>query len=314
MNIVFFGSSHFACPSLKALAAAGYNISCVVTQPDKKKGRGLHLAQTLVKKAAQDLNLMLYQFANVNNPETIKCLKDLQPDLFIIIAYGQIVSQEILDIPKLFAVNVHASLLPKYRGAAPINWAIINGDKETGITIIKITRRMDAGPIIVQQKVKIDEKESAITLEEKLSRQSAPLLIQCLQSIQDNKYALTPQDRTNVIYAHKLKKIDGLIRWEKNAREISNLIRGSFPWPGSFTFCKRKIIKVHAAKILSAFDLPRPPLPGEIIMISKEGIMVATGNDNLLIEELQPEGKRIMKADEFISGHKICVGDRFGTS
>lgn len=231
MNIIFLGSAQFAVPSLKILLSTNHRISCVVTQPDRQKGRGLSIAGTPVKTTASEAGLKLYQPKDVNTPEAIKILKNLNPDLLVVIAYGQILSQEILNIPKLFAVNLHASILPKYRGAAPINRAIINGESATGVTIIKMVRQMDAGPVILQKAVDISETDTSVTLEEKLSDIGAHLLLQSLKLIENGEYKLIPQDEAKVIFAPKLKKEDGLIKWDKPAQDIYNLIRGCIVWP-----------------------------------------------------------------------------------
>jgi methionyl-tRNA formyltransferase len=313
MNIVFFGSANFSVPSLKALLNAGHRISCVLTQPDRQKGRGLQIAETPIKKIAKDVSLNIYQPQRVNTDEVIKFLEYLSPDLFVVVAYGQILSQEILDIPKIFSINAHASLLPKYRGAAPINRAIINGDNKTGITIIKMIDKMDAGPIILQKTLDINEDDTSVTLEEKLSSLAAQLLMDAIRSIENKDYHLTMQDETRVSFAPKLQKKDGQINWDKSAQDIYNLIRGCLGWPDAFTYYNGKLLKIHRASVCPFARLPVCPLPGEIIKVSGEGIVVATGRDNLIIEELQIEGKRIMQAGEFIAGHKIRVGEILGT-
>ena len=309
MDIVFFGSSNFAVPSLKALSSCGHKISCVVTQPDKKKGRGLSWGATAIKELAGELDFRIYQPENINIPETTKFLKDLNPDLFIVIAYGQILTCEILNIPKIFSINIHASLLPKYRGAAPINWAIIKGEKITGITVMKMAVEMDAGPIIQQNEIGINNDDTSITLEDKLSGLASKLLLDSIPSIQDNKCELIPQDKNNVSFAPKLKKEDGRIDWNKPAQDIYNLIRGCITWPGAFTYYNGKLLKIYKAKVCPFARLSVCPLPGKIIEVSKEGITVVTEKDSLIIEELQIEGKRRMKAEEFITGHKISIGE-----
>jgi len=305
MNIIFFGSSNFSVPALKALLASKHKISCVVTQPDRKKGRGLHLAETAVKEVACEANLRIYQPYRVNLPESVKILKDLNPDLFIVIAYGQILSQEILDIPRIFSLNIHASLLPKYRGAAPINWAIINGEKTTGITLIKMVKELDAGAIILKKEADIHDTDTAITLEDRLSHLAAQLLLDSLESIQKNNYNLTSQDENLVSFAPKLKKEDGLINWNKPAGDIYNLIRAVLVWPGAFTYHKGKLLKIYKAGVVELPGHQVTKSPGEIIQVSQEGIIVSTPRDNLIIEELQIEGKKRMPVKEFISGHKI---------
>jgi len=312
MNIVFFGSSKFAGSSLKALLTSKHKVTCVLTQPDREKGRGLHFAGTVIKIIALESGIRIYQSFNVNDSDTVKFLKDLDPDLFIVIAYGQILSQKILDIPKIFSINIHASLLPKYRGAAPINWAIIKGEKTTGITVIKMTKEMDAGPIIQQKEIEINNDDTSITLEDKLSHFAAQLLLATLSSIEDNNYNLMPQDKNNVSFAPKLKKEDGRIDWNKPACDIYNLIRGCISWPGAFSYYNGKLLKIYKAK--ASFCVPEflSSVAGKIISVSKEGIVVATGKDNLIIEELQIEGKRRMKVGEFIAGHKILPGEILG--
>jgi len=312
MNIVFFASSHFALPSLESLIKSGHRISCVVTQPDKKKGRGLHLSGTTVKALAKGYNLALYQPQNINTAEAISFIKDLLPDLFIAISYGQILSKELLGIPKIFSMNLHGSLLPKYRGAAPINWAIIKGEKTTGVTVIKMEEKMDAGPIILQKKQDILDEDTCVSLEDKLSHLAAELLLAALGAIEKNNYRLTPQDTAGVSFALKLKKSDGLIDWKSSAKQIRNLIRGCIDWPGAFTFYKKKLLKIYKAKSSWAIDSMLPKTAGEIIEVAKNQVVVATGKGSLIIEELQIEGKRRMTVREFISGHKIKAGEAFG--
>jgi methionyl-tRNA formyltransferase len=316
MNIVFFGSSNFAVPSLKALITKGEKISCVVTQPDRQKGRGLTLESTQIKRVSLEFGLRVYQPQKVNTPEVIQFLRDLSPDLFVVIAYGQILGQEILNIPKIFSINVHGSLLPKYRGAAPINWAIIKGEKTAGITIIKMVREMDAGPIILQQEINISDDDTAITLGYKLSRKACEILPDVIKNIEIESYKLIDQDEGKASFAPRLKKEDGLIPWDKPAQDIYNLIRGCFGWPGAFTYYQGKLLKIYKARVssrvLGFLSSQVRRLPGEIINVSKEGIVVATGEDSLVIEELQLEGKRRMKAEEFIAGHKILPKEILG--
>ncbi len=283
-----------------------------MTQPDRKKGRGLSLSSTEIKSAASENKLKVYQPHQVNTQEAIKLLKDLNPDLFVVVAYGQILSTEVLHIPKVFAINAHASILPKYRGAAPINWAIIKGEDTSGVTIIKMTEKMDAGPIIAQKTLEINELDTSITLEDNLSRVAAQLLINALVSMENNNYKLIPQDESKISFAPKLKKEDGLISWNKSAQDIYNLVRGCLGWPGAFTYYKGRLFKIYKAHVCASECLPACSSVGEIIEVSKEGVIVATAKDNLVIEELQIEGKRRMKVVEFIAGHKISAGEILG--
>ena len=315
MNIVFFGSDRFAVPSLRRIHNSRHKILCVVTQPDRHAGRGLKLVPTPVKQLNQEFKLPLYQAEDVNSSESQEFLKGLQPDLFCVVAFGQILSRGILEVPKIFAVNLHASLLPKYRGAAPINWAIIRGEKQIGVSVIKMTQKMDAGPIILQKRMDIKDVDDAQILEDKLSTIGADLLLEALELIQVNKYNLIAQDEKDATLAPKLKKEDGLISWKKSARYIFNLIRGCAGWPGAFTYFQGKILKIHRASLLEqpleiAKDLVVSP--GKVLHISKKGIVVATGYGNLLIEELQIEGKKKITVQEFLSGYKISVGEILG--
>ncbi len=307
MKIIFFGSAHFAVPALESLIKEKHKILCVVTQPDKKKGRHLHLGVTDIKALAVEAGLRVFQPANINTPKSVEFLKSLNADLFVIVAYGQLLSQEILDIPKVFPLNIHASLLPKYRGAAPINWAIIKGEKVTGVTIMQVTKKMDSGPVILQKEINILDSDDAVSLELKLRDLGAGLLLKAVPLIKSKDYKLTSQDESRVTLAGKLKKGDGLIDWSKPAQEIINLIRGTVPWPSAFTHYKGKFLKIFKAR---AVDSPRAgSSAGEVLSAAKEGITVATGQGALLIQELQIEGKRRMNAEEFIAGHKI--GGRF---
>lgn len=305
MDIVFFGSAQFGLPSLQALRNAGHSIACVVTQPDKKKGRGLALSQTPIKSWAIKANIPVLQPEIINSKESIINLSNFKADYFIVIAYGQILCQEILDIPKHCCLNVHASLLPRYRGAAPIHWAIVNGEKESGVSVITMVRAMDAGPILGQRIIPINDTDTCMSLEETLSTEGAECLIDCLNQIKNKTIREIPQHNALVTFAKKLKKEDGLINWEKPSTEIYDLIRGLLDWPGAFTFFDGKILK-----ILSAHPNPAKinARPGEIIETSKAGIRIACGEGSLLIQELQLEGSRKMTSMEFIAGHRIKPG------
>ncbi|MBN2831184.1 MAG: methionyl-tRNA formyltransferase [Candidatus Omnitrophica bacterium] len=312
MKIIFFGSSHFALPALEGLIKNKHKILYVVTQPDRKKGRHLHLGVTDVKALARAAKLKVFQPENVNTAKSIELLKSLNADLFVIVAYGQILSPEVLGIPKVFPLNIHASLLPKYRGAAPINWALIKGEKSSGVTIIKVTEKVDAGPVILQKEISILDSDDAISLEAKLRDLGADLLLQAIPLIKSRDYKLKEQDEKRVTFALKLKKSDGLIDWNKPAQQILNLIRGVVPWPGAFTHYNRKLLKIYKAKVsnwpaarLSGYSA------GQVLNVAKDGIAVNTGKDILLVQALQIEGKRRMSAEEFISGYKIFRGDQF---
>jgi methionyl-tRNA formyltransferase len=311
MNIVFMGSSGFGVPSLRRLVTHGHRIICVVTQPDKKKNRGMHIEPTAVKEAAGELGLDVYQPPDVNASASIQYLSSLKPDLFVVIAYGQKLSQAILDIPAIMPVNVHASLLPSYRGAAPINWAIIRGEKTTGVTLMKVTLRMDTGPVISQKAQDILETDTAVTLSDRLSVDAGDILIRGIEALQSGSAGLVAQDESKASFAPKLKRADGLISWDRSASDIVNLIRGCMPWPGAYTYYKGKRLLIHAATTVS-YTGSDTVSPGQIVHISKKGIVAACAGGSLLIESVQMEGRRVISALEFMSGYKVNVQDIFG--
>ena len=302
MKIVFFGSSSFAAPILEKLAESE-EIVLVVTQPDRRKGRSLQIAPTAVKLKSEELGIKTFQPAKVNSEESIAFLKKFDADLFIVVSFGQIMSKAVLSLPKLYCLNIHASLLPEYRGAAPINWAIANGEKETGVTIMRMNEKMDEGDIVLKDTLHIGESEDAIALTKKLSIKGAGLLLDAIKLIKDDEVELTAQDDSKSTYAPKLKKEDGLIDWAKSADEIYNRIRAFAPWPGCFTHLDEKILKIWKARpIIDSGDDNLKP--GAILEINKNCILVKTGKGALKIEELQLEGSRRMTAEEFVAGHK----------
>lgn len=311
MKIVFFGSAHFAVPALEVLIKSKQEVVCVVTQPDKQKGRHLRLSGTDVKSTATDSGLKIFQPENIKSKDSVKFLTNLKADLFVIVAYGQMFSQEVLGIPKIMPINIHASLLPRYRGAAPINWAIINGDKLSGVTIMSVTLKMDSGPIILQKEVKLQEIDTSLTLEEKLRSAGADLLLDALKIIENKSYRLIKQDEAKVIIAPKLKKEDGLIDWDVLAVDIYNLIRGLLPWPVAFTSYRGKMLKIFQADVLPFF-LNHRSLPGEVVKADKHGVIVACAKGFLAIKELQLEAGKRMSAGSFIIGHKLTVGEILG--
>ncbi|MFA5199539.1 MAG: methionyl-tRNA formyltransferase [Candidatus Omnitrophota bacterium] len=307
MKIVFFGSSHFAVPALEALINSRHEIICVVTQPDKQKGRHLHVSGTEVKNIASRAGLKIFQSEDIKSKESVKFLKNSEADVFVIVSYGQILSQEILDIPKIMPLNIHASLLPRYRGAAPINWAIINADKKTGVTIMYVTARMDCGPVLIQKEIKISEDDTFLSLEDKVSKFGAELLIQALISIENKDYRLIDQDEEAVVYAPKLKKEMGLIDWSAQAVNIASQIKGVLPWPGAFTLYRKKILKIFKAEVIQVFSSHKTA-PGEVLRIDKDAIVVACGKGFLKIKELQLESGKRMSAGSFIIGHNLSAG------
>jgi len=310
MNIVFFGSSRFACPSLKALIEARYNISLVVTQPDRQKDRGMKFGSTQIKELADQAKLKVFQPEDINSPESIDILKKHNPDLFVIIAYGQKFSQEVLNIPLIMPVNVHASLLPKYRGAAPINWTIMNGDRLTGNTIMKVVPRMDAGPIILQSQIAISPYDDSLTLEEKLSEDSAGLLLKAINLIESQKFGFIPQDDSFSTMAPKMSAKIAKINWNYPAEKIHNLVRGCVNWSSACTKYNGKILKIYKTQVESMFSGPGEIIPGQILAVSEKGIIVVTGNGSLCLQELQIEGKSRLSVQEFLCGNKVLPGEK----
>ena len=309
MKIIFFGTSNFAVCILRELFQNRHNISSVVTAQDKKKGRGQKIAFSAVKVFAQKENLSILQPRSQRDYKFIQNLKNKEADLFVVCDYGKILSKDILRIPKVCAINLHASLLPKYRGAAPINWAIINGERETGATVIRMNEYMDRGEIILQQKIDIFPSDTAISLTDKLAGVGAKTLLKAVDLIKQGKATFTVQDATCASSAPKLKKEDGLIHWEESALNIHNRIRGLQPWPGAFTYLESKLLKIWQSQVISG---EKDADCGEVVEAdNKTGVLVQTGKDKLLITVLQLEGKMRMSAAEFILGHKIKAGKKF---
>lgn len=310
MKIVFFGTNQFAVISLEALCNSRHELAAVVTQPDKKRGRGLKLAFPPVKIFAEERGLKIYQPSLLKEKSFIDEISKISPDLLIVVSYGKILPKEILDIPEIYAVNLHASLLPKYRGAAPINWAIINGETETGITIIKMNEYMDQGDILTSRKVKIESEDTTGSLSDRLARIGADSLLETIELIEKDKVVQLSQDDRAATFAPRIKKDDARIDWSKTSVEVSNFVRGMNPHPGAFTYIGEKLIKIWKAKSLSA---PEGYNAGEILDSGKEqGVVVSTGKGSLLITELQLEGKKRMGAVEFLRGHKVKIGQKLG--
>lgn len=302
MKIIFMGTAEFAVPSLNLIFEKKYNIVTVITQPDKKAGRGMKLTPPPVAVAASTLGLPLYQPKSVKSARVLDKIKALKPDLIIVVAYGKLLPNELLDIPPLGCINIHPSLLPKYRGAAPLNWPIINGDKQTGTTIMYINDELDAGDIILQETIDIAESDTTITIHNKLAPMSATLLAKAIEKIKTLKPV--PQDPAKATLAPILTKNDGLIDWNKSATEIRNRIRGMQPWPSAYTHLDGKRVRIFDATIL---DDSTPDKPGTL-HLSGEHIVVATSSGKLSINELQLEGKKRMRVQDFLNGHKITNG------
>lgn len=308
MCIIFFGSGRFAVPSLEALVNAKYTVSLVVTVPDKPKGRRLNLQPTEVKIKADELHLEVFQPQNPNSQEAVEIFKNIPADIYVVIAYGHILKDALLALPALYPLNVHASLLPKYRGAAPIHWAIIQGEKETGVTVLKMNRGIDTGDILLQKKTAIEDTDDAQTLSEKLARLSAVALLESLESIRQNTVQFTKQNEPEASFAPKLEKENGLINWNDCAGRIVNQIRGLCPWPGAYAYHKRKMLKIFKAR---ALNYPETN-PGRILAIGREKIVIGCQDGAVEIFELQPENGKRMTARAFTCGYKIHAGEILG--
>ena len=308
MRIVFMGTPEFAVPSLKALLDAGYGVVGVFTQPDRPVGRGHKLAACPVKKLAVERGVPVYQFERLRNEEGLACLRALAPDIVVTAAFGQILSQALLDVPKMGTVNVHASLLPAYRGAAPINWCILNGETRTGVTTMLTDAGVDTGAMLLRRETDIGETETAAELSARLSQLGAELLIETLKGYIAGEIAPTPQDERLASRQPMLKKEMGLIDWTRSAKEIACQARGLDPWPSAYTDYAGGTLKIYRA---------RPAMgegePGTVLRSSaKEGLFVACGEGALEVLEMQAPGGKRMSARAYLAGKKIEPGTRFG--
>lgn len=311
MKIVFFGTPEPAAQVLKALIEAGQEIAAVVTQPDRPKGRGQKIVFSVVKEVALKAGLPIEQPAAVKNNSVFKSiLQSLKSDVAVVAAYGKILPRELLEIPKYGFINIHASLLPKYRGAAPIQWALLKGERESGVTIFKLVETLDAGPILAQKKIEITEDDDYESLSKKIFAAACPLLIKTLHELETGQAKESSQDESGVSLAPSFSKESGEVDWRKGAEEISNRIRALLLWPTAHTFFHGRRLKIFKARLVP-LDLSKSERqPGEIIgLVKNEGILVVTGRGDLLLRELQLEGKKRMKAADFAIGHDVKCGD-----
>jgi len=312
MRVVFFGTAELACASLEALAAApAVSLLGVVTQPDRPRGRDLRLQHAPVKASALRLGLPVLQPEKCRHSDFIQQIQSLRPDVGVVVAYGQILPPALLGIPLHGCVNVHASLLPKYRGAAPIQWAILNDESETGVTIMRIDAGLDTGPILATEATPIRADDNARTLHDRLARCGADLLVRTLPEPVSGRLEPRPQPEEGATYARKITKEDGRLDWNRPARELWNRVRGLTPWPGTHTHLrsdpKPMLLKIHEASV-------RPEVrgaAGEILAADRAGIVVACGEGALCLTAVQREGGRRLTAAEFLAGHPLRPGHRF---
>lgn len=306
MKIVFLGTPDFAVTVLDDLLKSNHEILAVVTQPDKMRNR-CKISYSPVKEYALKNEIKVLQYEKISR-DGVEDLKSLNPDVLITVAYGQILSEEVLNIAPLGVLNVHASLLPKYRGSAPIQWAIINGEKETGITIMKTALKVDSGDILFQLKTPIGEDETAGELFNRLSNLGGEALIKSLKLIEQGKAKFVPQNHAEMTYYPMLRKTDGKINFNKSANAVKRLIQGVSPWPSAYTFLDGKMLKLHKVSIVNEKGLAKSVLCADL----KNGLVIACGQDAIKVEILQPENSKRMSAYDYLLGHNIEVGTVLG--
>ena len=305
MQLIFMGTPEFALPSLNALHQSGHTILAVVTQPDRPKGRGERLTPPPAKVMAERFGLPVLQPTKIKDPALIESLRALKPDIITVVAFGRILPPVILDLPPRGCINLHASLLPKYRGAAPIQWAIINGEPETGVTTIRMDPGMDTGDILLQERVSILPEDTAGSLSMRLAERGADLMLRTLHRMESGGIVPIPQDHTRASLAPILEKEAGEIDWTQPAVRILNRIRGLSPWPGAYTFYEDKRWRVWRAALAGGMAKGKP---GTIVQVDREGVAIATGQGLLNLLEIQPANGRRMTVREFLAGHPVEPG------
>ncbi|MCI5621892.1 MAG: methionyl-tRNA formyltransferase [Lachnospiraceae bacterium] len=308
MRIIFMGTPDFAVNSLEAILAAGHQVVLAVTQPDKPKGRGKNMQFPPVKECAIAHEIPVYQPRRIREPECVDYLRQYDPELIVVAAFGQILPMEILTMPKYGCINVHASLLPKYRGAAPIQWAVINGDPVSGVTIQRMAEGVDTGDIIAKVEVPLDKKETGGSLFDRLAEAGAALCVEAIASIEAGKATYTPQDEAEATHVSMIKKEFGSIDWTQPAVNIERLIRGLNPWPSAFTTLHEKTLKIWDADVKDE-NTDKPA--GTIVKAEKQDLWVQTGDGVLMLSEVQLEGKKRMPVDAFMRGYTIEQGESF---
>jgi methionyl-tRNA formyltransferase len=309
-NLVFCGTPAFAVPTLQTLADAGFQISLVVTQPDKPRGRGLELVPGPIKKCATELHLPLTQPTSIKNNEEFKSqLAAIHPDAIVVVGYGRIIPQWMIDLPQFGNINLHASLLPKYRGAAPIQWAIANGETITGVTTMRIDAGLDTGDILQQRELSIANEDTALSLARGLAQIGAELMVETLRGLQENRVQPRPQDDSKSTLAPILKREDGQIDFTRPAAQIYNRLRGFQPWPGAYSLFRKKNFQIHQAKPAS---LHAHPAFGELHLEGGNLFVGCGGNTALQLVEVQLEGRKRMSAPNFIRGYRPDRGERLG--
>lgn len=313
MRILFMGTSSFAIPCLYKLAKSKNKLIAVVTQPDRPKDRGLEVKSPPVKEIATALGITVIQPAKAKKETFIKSVEELNLDLIVVVSFGQILPKYLLKIPKHGCINIHPSLLPKYRGPAPIQWAIINGEAETGISTVYVDERIDAGDIISQKKIPVEPSDNAITLADRMSPVSADMLLEAIDSIKLNSVQRVPQEDKRATYAPSLSREDGLVNWALPSVKIHNLIRGLIHWPGTYTYLNGEHLKICETELYSEqLAKTYKKETGKILCrIKNQGWLVKTGDGKILVKKIQPAAKRIMTVDEYCCGHAVEIGTFF---
>lgn len=307
MRIVYMGTPEIAAVILRRLLEAGQEVVLAVTQPDRPKGRGKALAESPVKALAKAWNVPVFQPERVRLPEAVQVIREAEPDMIVVAAFGQILPKELLTMPRYGCVNVHASLLPKYRGAAPIQWAILDGEKETGVSIMAMDEGLDTGAVFRQVAVPISEDETGGSLHDKLAEAGAEALLAAIPKIVSGEILAVPQGEMTTPYAKQLKKEMGRLDFTRSAAELERLIRGLNPWPSAYSYLNGKQCKLWKAE-----TAPGDGIPGTVTEVTRESFTVQTGDGRLVIRELQLEGKPRMKTGDFLRGNRITVGQQFG--
>lgn len=311
MNAIFMGTPDFAVASLDYMAREGHNVLCAVTQPDKPRGRGNKVSFSPVKEKAVELNIPVMQPVKIkNDSEFIDKLKCLNPDIIVVVAFGQILPKEVLSIPKYGCINVHASLLPRLRGAAPINWAIINGDKEAGVTTMFMDTGLDTGDMLLMKKTEIGVDETAGELHDRLSIMGAELLIKTLRQFENGAINRTPQDSSKSTYAPMLDRDTGRIDWHKSSEDIKNLVRGTNPWPVSYSFLNGEKLKIWRADMDEA--IAQTGKPGQVYKVDKNGIYIYSKDGGIILKEVQAENSKRVDAYAYTLGHPVKIDSVFG--
>ncbi len=306
LRVIFMGTPEFACPTLQKLIDRGEQLVAVVTQPDRPKGRGQRLMPPPVKELASRHAIPVYQPVKVRDPDVIATLRGLAPDVIVVVAFGQILPKALLDIPPLGCINVHASLLPRYRGAAPLNRCLIDGETETGVTTMLMDVGLDTGPMLLKRSTPIGEDEDIVSLHDRMSVMGAELLSETLDRLTAGTIVPQEQDGSQSCYASMLKKEDGRIDWNRDARSIHNQVRGLAVWPGVYTFIDDLVLKVYRTRTADGSGLP-----GTVLRADKRGIEVACLKGSLIIEELQLAGKKRLDAASFLAGYALTAGTVF---